>query len=523
MAELLRERAATDLSLPALTDDRGTATIGALDARVNRWVHTLRASGLTAGDRLCVAAGNTNETFEVALACVHAGVTLVPVNWHFTAAEMAHLVRDSGARGLVVDPERAAVAAGIEEFTTPPALRLVLGERPHSGFRATEPLLAGALSEEPTDQVSGALMLYTSGTTGTPRGVINGVLTSGGPLSRVRETLPALGNRLGLPEGGASLLAGPWYHSAQLFFSLFPLLRGAHLVMRHKFDPETTLRLIDSEGVNTTHMVPTQFVRLLRLPEETRAGFSGASLTRVWHGGGSCPVEVKRRMIEWWGPVLLEYYAATEAGVVTLIDSKTWLRKPGSVGRPLPRTDILIVDDDGDPLPPGQPGRVFIRRSPKGDFSYYNDPEKTRQAHLGPGTFTYGDLGWLDADGYLFLSGRSADTIVSGGVNVYPAEVEEVLLDHPAVGDAAVLGVPDEEFGERVVAAVRLTPETPEGTDPAEALDAFCRSRLAGFKVPRAYEVVDHLPRDEMGKLRRRELRPLFPSLSPAQRNGGIS
>ena len=357
-------------------------------------------------------------------------------------------------------------------------------------------------------------MLYTSGTTGAPKGVVNGLLRSGAALDRVRRLLAALGSAPGLPDRDAVLLVGPWYHSAQLFFSLFPLLRGARLVMRHRFDPKATLDLIDRERIATSHLVPTQFVRMLRLPEAERAAFQGTSLTRVWHGGGPCPPDVKRAMIEWWGPVLVEYYAATEAGIVTLVDSHEWLSRPGSVGRPLPTSEILVVDDNGEALPPGREGRVFIRRTPRAGFSYHNAPEKTRQAHLAPGTFTYGDLGYLDDDGYLFLTGRVGDTIISGGVNVYPAEVEAVLLTHPAVRDVAVFGVPDDEFGEQVKAVVEVDAEVAADAARAGALagdlDRHCRQRLAGFKVPRSYELTAALPRDPTGKLRTRTLRDRY-------------
>jgi long-chain acyl-CoA synthetase len=370
-----------------------------------------------------------------------------------------------------------------------------------------EALLVRASPDEPADQVCGALMPYTSGTTGRPKGVHNGLFPLGGPWRKVERLLSYAGVALGVPADGTVLLTGPWHHSAQLFFSLLPLLRGARLVMTERFDATATLALIDRERVTETHLVPTQFVRLLRLPGAVRDAFSGASLRLVWHGAAPCPAGVKRRMIEWWGPRLTEYYAATEGGVVTQIDSEQWLRRPGSVGRAVPPNEVLVVDDAGRPVPPGVVGRVFVRRRADRDFRYHNAPAKTEAAHLEPGVFTYGERGHLDEHGYLYLAGRSDDMILSGGVNVYPAEVEEVLLSHPRVRDAAVLGLPDDEWGERVVAVVEMAPDA---GDPTAELDRHCRRSLAGFKVPRSYRLVSEIPREPTGKLARSGLRSHF-------------
>jgi acyl-CoA synthetase (AMP-forming)/AMP-acid ligase II len=279
-------------------------------------------------------------------------------------------------------------------------------------------------------------------------------------------------------------------------------------VIRPRFDPRATLAVIDAEQISSAHFVPTQLVRLLR--EQGTGEFSGASLRRVWHGGGPCPPEVKRRMIDWWGPVLLEYYGATEGGAVTLINSHEWLRRPGSVGRAVLPNEVHILGPDGVPLPAGDTGRVFVRRRSGRTFHYHNAPEKTRAAHHTADMFTFGELGRLDADGYLYLTGRAQDLIVTGGVNVYPAEVEAVLLTHPAVRDAAVIGVPDDEYGERVVAVVEAQPGHEAGLGPL--LDVHCRRSLAGFKAPRAYEFVDRLPREATGKIRKDVLRGRGPS-----------
>lgn len=509
MATLIRPHAVVRPHETAVLDEHGPVTWAQLDDRVNRWVHLLRHQDLGVGDRICLLAGNRRETFEVLLACVHAGLTVVPVNWHLTAPEIAYHVADSGARGLVCDEERVSVAAeSVRQLDRSPDVRLVLNRSGCSygeGFEPAEPLLAGETGAEPDAQLSGELMMYTSGTTGAPKGVLNGLLKAGATLDRVTRLLDLVGAGLGVPDGGSTLLVGPWYHSAQLFFSLLPLLRGSRLVTRSRFTPPDTLEVIDRERIGFAHFVPTHFVRLLRLDPATRNRFRGTSLVRVWHGGGACPVDVKQHMIDWWGRcVFLEYYGATEGGVATVIDSAEWLTRPGSVGRAYPPNQIMVVDDAGQALPAGRTGRVFVRRSAHADFHYHGAPEKTRRAHLGPGMFTYGDLGYLDEDGYLYLAGRADGTIVSGGVNVYPAEVEAVLLAHPAVRDAAVLGVPDDEFGERVEAVVELAADV-----ETAVLDQFCRTRLAGFKTPRGYRVVKSMPRTEAGKVRFEDLRRL--------------
>jgi long-chain acyl-CoA synthetase len=277
--------------------------------------------------------------------------------------------------------------------------------------------------------------------------------------------------------------------------------------MRHKFDPAEALAIIDGRRVTNTHLVPTQFVRLLRLPDDVKAGFTGESLRIVWHGAAPCPPEVKRRMIEWWGPKITEYYGATEGGVVSLCSSEEWLARPGTVGRPLPTCEVTIRDEQGAEVPTGTPGTIWIRSRTGQDFEYHNDPAKTAGAHLEPGVFTMGDVGFLDADGYLYLSDRKIDMIISGGVNIYPAEIEGVLAAHPAVRDAAVFGVPDEEFGEAVKAVVELHDGVADDEALRTELARHCRAHLAGYKVPRSFDVVDALPRHPTGKLYKRLLR----------------
>jgi long-chain acyl-CoA synthetase len=488
----------------AVVDEGGCVSWSELGQRVNRWISLLASRGLHRGDRIACVLGNRRETFEVLLACLHSGITLVPVNWHLTEPEIAYILSDSGAKALITEEAYARAAGAAARPLDSCAVLLTLGERDDAGLTAVEPCLALADAGEPAGQCCGALMLYTSGTTGHPKGVDNGLFVVGAPFSRVEKLTEYARVVLDVPARERCLLDGPWYHSSQLFFALLALLRGSRLVIRGHFDPAATLEVIDRERITSAHLVPTQFVRLLRVDEAARRAFSGASLRRVWHGGGPCPVDVKRKMIDWWGPVLLEYYGATEGGAVTLIDSRDWLRRPGSVGRAVPPGEILIVGEDGTALPAGQIGKVFVRRRTGRTFRYHNAPEKTHKAHLAPDTFTFGELGYLDDAGFLFLTGRAQDLIVSGGVNVYPAEVEAVLLAHPRVRDAAVIGVPDSEFGERVAAIIECEPGIPG--DLAILLDEHCRRSLAGFKVPRAYHFTDTLPREPTGKLRKEAL-----------------
>jgi long-chain acyl-CoA synthetase len=303
---------------------------------------------------------------------------------------------------------------------------------------------------------------------------------------------------------GVHLAAGPLYHAAPLAFGTGALHMGQGVVLMDKWSPERTLELIEKYRVTTSHMVPTMFHRLLALPDEVKARYDTSSLRNVIHAAAPCPVDVKRKMIEWWGPVIYEYYAATEGGG-TYVTSPEWLDHPGTVGRAFPGATIKILDDEGDECPPGTSGTVYMG-SAIGGFEYYKDPEKTANARRGD-LFTVGDVGSLDADGWLFLNDRQADMIISGGVNIYPTEIEAALLTHPQVGDAAVFGVPNEEWGEEVKAVV----EPAEGVTPseelAEELLAHCRSRLAGYKVPRSLDFRDELPRYPTGKLYKRLLR----------------
>ncbi len=497
-----------DRARVALVSEAGERTFGELDERSNRLLHGLRSLGLEAESHLAVLTGNSFEFFEVAAAAGHGGMRYVPVNWHLTAPEVGYVLADSGAEALVVDrrhlavAEEAVAAAGLD-----PSRVLVIGGD-HPSFASYEALLDASPADEPEDQTMGGPMFYTSGTTGHPKGVRSSSAAPGRP-----PVWPAIGAGtcagLRMPVGGTQLLCGPAYHTAQWSWTVPPLFAGNRIVMRDRFDAAEVLDLIDEHAVTGVHLVPTQFIRLLDLPGEVRSRFDGSSLAAVWHGAAPCPPEVKRRMIEWWGPVVWEYYGGTEGGLLTMVSPQDWVERPGTVGRVVSGYDVEIHDEDGRPLPAGETGQIWFRRASGERFEYHNAPEKTaasRRRDLS----TLGDVGRLDEDGYLYLSDRAIDLIISGGVNIYPAEVEHCLIAHPDVSDVAVIGVPNAEFGEEVKAVVRARDGAPAGDELAAALDAHARAHLAGFKVPRSYDFVDELPRLETGKLRKRELRERY-------------
>jgi long-chain acyl-CoA synthetase len=512
MARLFAETAARRPDDPALVDERGTTTWRALDERTNRLIHALRAAGLRAGDTIALLAGNRREYFEVMGAGMHAGLFVVPVNWHWVARELAYVVDNSDAVALVADDRFLGVAreaAGAPEFARC-RLRVAMTDDPPASFTSYERLLASGARDEPDEQQAGAPMFYTSGTTGFPKGVRTSIVPTGADPALLGALAQMFLGLLGVPSGGVSLLCGPAYHSAQWAFSMLPLAAGGSVVMRHKFDPAETLELIDRHGVTNLHLVPTQFIRLLRLPDEVRHAFRGDSLVTAVHGAAPCPPQVKWEMLDWWGPRITEYYGGTESGFLTVITGDEWIRKPGSVGRATPLAEIIIVKDDGTLAGPNEPGQIYFRSRSGADFHYHKDPTKTEAAHREPGVGTLGDVGYLDDDGYLFMSDRKIDMIISGGVNIYPAEIESVLVTHAAVEDAAVFGIPNEEFGEEVKAAVELAPGFAPSDDLAAELIAHCRQHLAGYKVPRSIDFEAQLPRAPTGKLMKRLLRDRY-------------
>jgi long-chain acyl-CoA synthetase len=459
----------------------------------------LRERGLGPGDSIALVCRNRPEFAEVHAAAQRTGLRLVPVNWHLTADEIGYILGDCGAAAIVADATFAAAAGPASAFVP---VRLAVGGDIDI-FDPYDDALAGADPAPLPDPVPGRSMLYTSGTTGRPKGVDRPVTR---PLSE-NPFYQRIFTAAAMRDDDVHLCTGPLYHAAPLAFSLtVPLLFGSTVVLMDGWEAATTLALIERHRVTHMHVVPTMFHRLLALPDEVRERHDLSTLRFVLHGAAPCPVDVKRRTIEWLGPFIYEYYSATEGGG-TFVDSHEWLAKPGTVGRPVEDGMIRILDDDGHDVPAGDIGTVYIRSTQP--FRYHNDEAKTAASYRD-NFFTVGDHGYLDTDGYLFLTGRIAELIISGGVNIYPAEVDAVLLTHPAVADVGTIGVPDEEWGERVVAVVEPKRAADADADLAAELVDWCRERLAHYKCPRHVKFVDELPRHDNGKLYRRRLRETF-------------
>jgi long-chain acyl-CoA synthetase len=484
-----------------------TLSYAELERQSNQIAHLFRSRGLRPGDHIAVLMENRPEFFPVVWAAQRSGLFYTPVNWHLSAAEAAYIVADCGTRLLVAsgDLEELAAAAA----ASAPALenRLTVGP-PVPGVESLAAAAAPMPDRPIPDELEGYYMLYSSGTTGQPKGILPAL--TGQPFGTGLNIDSTMKNAFGFSPDTVFLCTGPLYHGAPIGWSLGTIRNGGTAVVMERFDAVRALRLIERYRVTHGQFVATMFVRMLKLPEADRAASDTSSLRLVVHTAAPVAVEVKERMIGWLGPILTEFYAGSEGNGFCLIDSPTWLGHKGSVGKPI-LGEVHICDDDGVELPAGQIGTVWFSGTRR--FSYHNDAAKTAGVYNDQGWSTLGDMGSVDAEGYLYLADRRTDLILSGGVNIYPREIEDALALHPAVADIVVFGVPDEEMGQRVHAVVQ--PAVPGAGSPelaAELID-FCRSRIAHYKAPRAVSFEDELPRLPSGKLLRRLLMDRYRSL----------
>jgi long-chain acyl-CoA synthetase len=487
---------------------RTHAEVAARAARIAGGLHRL---GVRQGDSVCMLMRNDIAFIESAYAAMQLGAYGVPINWHFKVEEIDYILRDSATSVLIGHADllhqlKRAIPPGVTVLsapTPPEILKTYTIDRDllaKPGFAIDfESWLEQQLPYNGPAVPQPQNMIYTSGTTGNPKGVRRQAPTveQAATAERMRTLI------FGLNPGVRALLPGPLYHSAPNSFGIRAGKLGGALVLTPRFDTEEFLKLIEAERIDTMFMVPTMFIRLLKLPEEVRRKYDISSLRHVIHAAAPCPPDVKRAMIQWWGPVIYEFYGSTESGAVTFANSEDALKKPGTVGRIAPGAELRFIGDDGRVLGQGEIGEIYSRISAHPDFTYHNKPEKRGEIERD-GFITSGDVGYIDADGYVFLCDRKRDMVISGGVNIYPAEIEAVLHAVPGVHDCAVFGIPDEEFGEALMAVVE--PQEGVKLDLAD-IRVRLKASLADYKVPKHIEIATALPREDSGKIFKRRLR----------------
>jgi long-chain acyl-CoA synthetase len=484
-----------------------TITFGEYEARCNRLAHLYRDLGLARLDHVAFLMENNPRLLEAEGAAERTGLYYTCINAYLSAEEAAYIVNDSEAQVLITSAAKQGVAAELLDMC-PKVRRFLMCDGTIPGWESYEEAVSVYPSESVPDEKLGAAMLYSSGTTGQPKGILRPLpdVHPGEPMA-VMEFVKFM---FRFREGQIYLSPAPLYHSApQASVSATMRLNSTSVIME-RFDPEQWLQLIERYGVTHCQMVPTMFSRLVKLPEETKRRYDLSSLEVIIHAAAPCPVPVKEAMIEWIGPKIIEYYGATEANGFTFCDSDEWMAHPGTVGKPV-LGELVILDDDGEPCPIGTSGTVWFRGATA--FEYYNDPAKTAESRKEEDAglmSTVGDVGYVDEDGYLYLTDRKSYMIISGGVNIYPQETENLLITHPLVADAAVLGVPNEDLGEEVKAVVQLEPGVNAGEETERELIDFCHAHLARFKVPRSIDFTDELPRLPTGKLYKRLLRDQY-------------
>lgn len=498
---------------PGVTAGRRFRSWIDIQANAARAAGGFRAMGIGEDDSIALMLRNDFPTFEVNQAASQLGAYAVPINWHFTPEEAGYILKDCGAKVLVAHTDLLAQIAGgvpdgVAVFAVPTpdeiaaAYAVPVDKRVvPAGIELWDAFVAASAPRTAPPAAARGSMIYTSGTTGRPKGVRRQPATPEQMAAAAQEAAMFWGLK---PDSSIVILMnGPMYHSAPSAYGNASGRLQLHMVLQPRFEAEDMLRLIDRHRVSHMHIVPTMFVRLLRLPQEVRQRYDVSSLRFVSHGAAPCAPAVKRQMIEWWGPVINEYYGATETGVVVWHGSEDALRKPGTVGRVVPGGILRIVDEQGRDVKQGEVGEIYVRGPHLSEFTYNNDEAKRREIALG-NLVTVGDVGYMDADGFLFLCDRKRDMIISGGVNIYPAEIESVLIQMPGVRDCAVFGIPDEEFGEQICAHVE---PLPGAAIDAIAVRAWLGEHLARYKVPKVVEFSDALPREDSGKIFKRKLR----------------
>lgn len=476
-------------------------TYGQLESRANQAAHLFRKCGVRTGEKVAFCLDNVIAVFEFAWGAQRAGAYYVPISSKLTPAELRYIVEDSGAKVLLTSDDIAATLddtlsdiPGLSLFTTGPEI---------NDFQSWRCSLDAQLEIAIADEARGSVMFYSSGTTGKPKGVVPPAPNNepvDGP-----EMLPQLiGRLLKADSDSIYLCPAPLYHAAPLSWSMAMHRLGATTIILEKFDPELVLDVISRRKVTHGQFVPTHFIRMLKLPDQIRSAFDVTSLQAVVHAAAPCPVPVKEQMIDWWGAIIDEYYAGSESNGLTYIPAKEWLTHKGSVGRAA-MGQIHICAEDGHELPPRQDGQIYFSGGPQ--FSYHNDQTKTEESRNNAGWSSIGDIGWQDEEGYLYLTDRKSYMIISGGVNIYPQEIENLLVTHPQVADVAVIGGPHSEMGEQVVAIVQPADSATAGPELEVELTKFCRTHLSGVKVPRLFDFRSELPRHPTGKLFKRLLR----------------
>jgi acyl-CoA synthetase (AMP-forming)/AMP-acid ligase II len=482
-----------------------TLTYREMNSRSMRLAQLLHSAGLRRGDRMAVMLENHPRYFEVVWAALRSGLYIVPINWHLKAEEAGYILEDCGATALVTSAALGETAAALEPHLAGVSSRLMV-DGTSRGYEPYEDAISRFEAERVGEETEGSFMFYSSGTTGRPKGIkppLSGqpFPSSGGGLSLLIQ------HRYGLSEQATYLCPAPLYHAAPLGWSTLAQRIGATVVVMERFDAKQALEAIERYRVTHVQFVPTHFIRMLKLPEAERVGHDYSSLTKVIHAAAPCPVDVKRDMIEWWGPIIYEYYAGSEGNGFCAIGPEEWLERPGSVGKPMTGS-VHILDEDGKEALAGEVGQIWFESGAR--FEYHNDPAKTAEAFNDQGWSTLGDIGRLDGEGYLYLTDRASHMIISGGVNIYPQEVENALALHPAIADVAVIGVPNADMGEEVKAVVVAADTAAPGTELEKELLEYCRSRLAHYKCPVSVDFVDELPRLPTGKLLKRELRAAY-------------